>query len=336
MKIRPSVNTMLKPLVSVVIPVYNSELYIKKCLNSVLAQSFTDYEIIIINDGSNDNILKIIKEYQKKYSQILCFSFIKNKGVAAARNEGIIKSSGKYIMFVDSDDYINKNMLRDMLKIAERDKADIVCSIKQNYILKDKQEMIDFYILGDTKIKNYILLPPEPTKKIFRKELMLKDKFPLGIDFEDLALIPALIIHTNKISFIDSCYYNYVQREGSITNQKENIFKREDIFKAVEILFNKFKDKGLVETYYQELEYIYVKQILLEMCKFYLTIDITSKAFKDKISFLKDIINTKFPNWTENEYYNSSKRKYRILGWLIDNNCFVGLNLWKSKYLKKG
>lgn len=326
----------MKPLVSVIVPAYNLECYIEKCLDSILSQKFDDFEIIIVNDGSSDNTLGIIQEYQQKSDKIKCFSYKKNQGVSYARNLGVKKASGKFILFVDGDDYIEGNMLMDMTKLAKRDKSDIVCSIKQNFIYKDKEELINIYVLGDSKTKNYILLTPGPTNKLINRDLLLDNRFPLEINYEDLAVIPSLVIQTDKISFINKNYYNYVQRENSITNQKESISKREDIFKAVDILYNKFHKERLVTAYYQELEYIYIKQVVQEMMKFYLIRDLSKIELRKKIKLLKELISSKFPYWTKNIYYVDSKFKYKMLGWLINNECLIGLKLWTKKYLKKG
>ena len=116
---------MDNPKVSIIIPVYNVEKYLKKCLDSVVNQTLKDIEIIVVNDGSPDNSQKIIDEYAKKYSQIASYTK-ENGGLSDARNYGIKKSKGKYLAFIDSDDFIDHDMIKKMYNKAVKENLDIV------------------------------------------------------------------------------------------------------------------------------------------------------------------------------------------------------------------
>ena len=124
--------------VSVIVPVYNVEKYLAKCLDSLINQEFFNYEIIVVNDGSTDNSQEIIEEYAKRYD-IIKDVFKKNGGLSSARNYGLEKASGKYITFVDSDDYVDENMYLKMYEKAKSGNFDIVTS-DINYVYNDRVE----------------------------------------------------------------------------------------------------------------------------------------------------------------------------------------------------
>ena len=113
------------PLISIIVPVYNVESYLKRCIESILNQTFRDFELILVNDGSTDNSEIICKEYALKDERIKYF-YQRNKGVSEARNKGIDNSSGEYIQFIDSDDYVDENFLEIVVNRFKRDNSDIV------------------------------------------------------------------------------------------------------------------------------------------------------------------------------------------------------------------
>ena len=114
--------------VSIIVPVYNVEEYLRKCLDSLVNQTYQNIEIIIVNDGTKDNSQSIIDEYKKKFSKLINSYMKENGGLASARNYGIDKATGEYIMFVDSDDYIDTNMVEKLVRTASKKYSDIVVS----------------------------------------------------------------------------------------------------------------------------------------------------------------------------------------------------------------
>ncbi|MCQ2022958.1 glycosyltransferase, partial [Clostridium butyricum] len=169
--------------ISIIVPIYNTENYLKRCINSIINQNITNFEVILINDGSTDNSRKICEEYSKLYENIRLINQ-ENLGQAYARNLGITEAKGKYIGFVDSDDYIDKNMYSNLVNIAESNRCDIaVCSDEKVYdnsdvlqcskyaqsiIEEDKEKIIKMYLLQ--QISSY------SCDKIFKKELLIKNK----------------------------------------------------------------------------------------------------------------------------------------------------------------
>ena len=184
--------------ISIIIPAYNAEPYIDKCLNTILNQTFKgNFEIIIVNDGSKDDTLKILNKYAKKYKKIKIIDQ-KNAGQAVARNNALKVALGKYIMFVDVDDYIDETMLDKMYSVAIKENADIVyCDYYEHY--KDDDRIVHNYITED-EIKNAILANYAPWGKLYNLDFFKKSKleFMKGKLFEDIAIVPVLAALSKK------------------------------------------------------------------------------------------------------------------------------------------
>ena len=205
--------------VSVIVPVYNVEDYLEKCLNSLVNQTLKEIEIIVVNDGSPDNSQKIIDRYAKKYKNIKSYTK-ENGGLSDARNFGIKKAKGEYITFIDSDDYIELTMLEKMYNHAISKKVDIVVCDTIN-VYEDKiQYLKSNYKYSNNTIKNYLIAPPMACIRIYRKEIFNNIEFKKGIYYEDLELTPKLVNQTLKIDFLEEGLYYYLQRNGSIMKQK--------------------------------------------------------------------------------------------------------------------
>ena len=191
--------------VSIIVPVFNSEKYLKKCIKCLVEQTLKDIEIIIINDGSTDKSLNIIKDFQKKYSNIICINN-KNNGIGYSRNCGIEKANGKYISFIDSDDYIELDMMEKLYNFCEENKLDIaVCDYyKINDITKQKStiKIDDFEITTLNENKDLIYkINHSPWNKLYKKELLTKNKiyFPINLKYEDMAVVIPILKYAKKI-----------------------------------------------------------------------------------------------------------------------------------------
>lgn len=126
------------PKISIVVPIYNAEKYLERCIQSILVQTYSDFEVLLINDGSKDNSIKICQQYEKKDNRIKVIDK-KNEGVSQTRNQGIKIARGKYIQFIDSDDFIEPNMLEEMLEKAEKEEVDVcICGFQYTYEKGDK------------------------------------------------------------------------------------------------------------------------------------------------------------------------------------------------------
>lgn len=220
---------MKKTKISVVVPVYNVKKFLKDCVESLVNQTFDDYEILLINDGSTDGSDKICEELSQKYKIVKTYNK-KNGGLSDARNYGVLKSNGEYITFVDSDDYVHTQFLEKLYKGIEKGKTDISmcfydkvpenaiitnCIINENTMIEEKEvdELFDI-LLTSNKSTPY----ETGTCKLIKKTILEKVKFPVGLLHEDTATTYKLFDNTNKISIINEKLYYYRQREGSITH----------------------------------------------------------------------------------------------------------------------
>lgn len=220
-----------KPLISIIVPVYNVEHYLKQCINSIINQTYDHLEIILVDDGSLDACPQICDYYAKKDKRIKVLHK-RNGGLADARNAGLKIASGEYIGFVDSDDYIDPMMYEKMIRGCLSYKTQIATCGRTNIDDKghliSKRFTIPTTMVFDSKkvIKGLITwnkFDVASWDKLYRKDLFSNIEFPLGVYSEDLTVIPILIRKCNKIVHVGDSLYFYRQRNGSIT--KENFSK---------------------------------------------------------------------------------------------------------------
>ncbi len=292
--------------VSVIVPVYNVEKYLEKCLDSLVNQTFKDYEIIIVNDGSLDNSEKIIKEYEKKYNFIKVYKK-KNGGLSSARNYGLKYASGEYILFVDSDDYVEKNMIELMYEKMLSDSSDI-CVCEFNYIYDNKivRSYSNLDYTDDLK-KKYLLTPPMACIRMYKKNLLDKNLFKEGIYYEDLEFTPKLVLLVNRISYINEALYNYVIHSDSIMRQKKFNEKLYDIYNVLDSNYN-----YLYKYYIDEVEYMYIIHLLRTASLRFLDYKEGRSEIKKIVSIMKE----KFPNWNKNVYFKKSNIKIKVVCYL--------------------
>lgn len=210
-------------LVSIIVPVYNTEKYLVKCLDSILSQSYKNIEVIIIDDGSIDNCAKIIKDYLQKNKKIKYFKQ-ENQGQAVARNKGIDISSGKYIQFVDSDDYIKPFMVEKMLTILREENLDFINSLLSfdngKRIKKYKEKFSCTFLDEKDIIKNFFNnknIYISPVNKLYKKEFLIKNKieFPKIRAYEDSLFSLKVAYYAKRTGFIQEAFYIAFEREGS-------------------------------------------------------------------------------------------------------------------------
>ncbi|AZI23649.1 glycosyltransferase [Chryseobacterium taklimakanense] len=253
--------------VSVIVPVYNVEKYLRKCLGSLVSQTLQDIEIIVVNDGSGDHSQEIIEEFSEKYPEKIRNFTKENGGLSDARNYGLDRATGEFIGFVDSDDYVTATMFGEMYDLAKKYNAEmVVCNLQKvdeegNVTQKLTQipnmpEVIDlrnnFSVFSD--------LSYFACNKIFRKELFEDVRFKKGIHFEDIQLIPQLLLKCTTIAQTQNYHYQYLERTDSIT--KTHTGKGLDILNAVEDVekafhSSKYSDQKDALKGFQILEGIY-------------------------------------------------------------------------------
>lgn len=243
--------------ISIIVPVYNVEKYLDKCITSILEQSYADFELILINDGSTDRSGIICDEYKKSDSRVIVIHQ-ENKGLAAARNTGIEKSRGKFITFIDSDDYIHFDMIKVLYSNIIKYKGDI--SICKYHMVYDENKNNEINYKNNTKqLSNIeaVKLIVEKSQanmivaccKLYDKNLFNNIRYPIGKCHEDEFITYKLLYESNTIVVSDAKLYYYLQRTNSITGKKFSI-KRLDKLEALQQAITYFEDNKNKELIY--------------------------------------------------------------------------------------
>ena len=251
---------------SFIVPVYNTEKYLKKCLDSLVNQTYKNFEIIVVNDGSTDKSSNIISKYQKKYKNIIVIDK-ENEGLSMARNRGVQKSSGKYIIFVDSDDYVSNKLLEEVdKKIDDSDilRFQIATEDEEYTKINEYHEESFESMCGYDAFKylsSYHFVEPAWCY-VIRKNYYIENKFSFkkGVYHEDFGLIPYVIYKARKVKSIDFIGYYYIQRNGSIMNNndyKKTVKKAFDMieqYKTMRLFAKNINRKNNLDDYF--LSYI--------------------------------------------------------------------------------
>ena len=243
------------PKISIIVPVYNVEKYIAKCLKSLTLQTLQGIEIIIVNDGSLDRSIDIIEKYVKENPTKIKYYEKKNGGLSSARNYGIEYATGEYVAFLDSDDYVEINMYEEMYNLAKKENADMV---ECDFIWEWEYGKKVYDKRREYKTKEDMMKKPRVVawNKIYKREILNKNKirFPEGLIYEDMEFFYKLLPHLNKISYINKYFVHYIQRKDSISNKQTK--KIEDIFKILDNIFDYYKEQNLYNQYEKELKYM--------------------------------------------------------------------------------
>lgn len=298
---------MKNPKLSIVLPVWNTGKYLEKCLQSIFKNNFQDFELIVINNASEDNSEEIILNYKEKYLDKVVYIKREHNDISEARNDGIDKARGKYITFIDSDDYIEHNMFETMVNKIESDNFDIVsCDARLVYEAFEDTKVVSSGYNQDLYHKNKIretmtIFYPVMWNKIYKTELVKKVKFTSGVWYEDMEYLLKLYPYINSIGVVKEPLYNYLQRKNSITYTYND--KLYDIINNMERVIEYYKVQGVYEEYKDELEYLYARYAFttfpkrLAKCK--------DKTKYDKgIEFAFSKVNEYFPNYKKNTYLN--------------------------------
>ncbi|MBQ3415078.1 MAG: glycosyltransferase [Clostridia bacterium] len=292
------------PKVSIIVPVYNVEDYIKKCLDSLLNQTLKDIEIIIVNDGSKDNSEKIIKEYEKNNPEKIVYIKKENGGLSDARNYGLPYAKGEYIAFLDSDDYVELDMYEKMYELAKKENSDMVeCDFYWEYPNKTKVDIGEKYSNQKEMLQKARVVA---WNKLIKRSILeeAKIRFPKGFRYEDVEFTYKLIPYLNKVSFVKEPFIHYIQRENSISNVQNE--RTKEIFEVLEHVIEYYKEKGLYKEYEQELEYTYTRILLCSSLRRIVKIK-DKKIRNELINKTWNNLNSKFPNWKKNKILNEEK-----------------------------
>ena len=298
--------------VSVIVPVYNVELYLEKCLDSLVNQTLKEIEIIVVNDGSPDNSQEIIDKYAKEYKNIKAYKK-KNGGLSDARNYGIKKASGEYIAFIDSDDYVRLDMYEKMYNKAKSGNFDmVVCDLDYVYENSNKVVRISSNIKHDTTDIKKVLIDNYPAawnriikRKIFDNGL----EFKKGVWFEDVEFIYRMLPYIKSIGVIHEPFNKYFQRTGSISKSVDvRIYNYIDNWNGI-ISF--YMDNNFYDEYKKELEFAYVRYIYATFIKqaTLFSKDEFEMAVDKAILSVKEV----FPKYHRNKYFYRNFKGFYLL-----------------------
>ena len=282
---------------SIIVPVYNVEKYIRKCLDSIIKQTYKDFEIILVNDGSTDNSGLICDEYSSTYCNIRTIHK-PNGGLSSARNAGIENAEGDFIGFVDSDDWIDENMYEILVKNIESYDADIsMCRLYR------KGKDASYYVHEDLEQKERVMIDASSCTKLFRKEFFISDKFPLGKTNEDFSLFSRTFYGINCAVYANDTKYNYQEREESITTQY--VFKKDSIQNLEEM--KEYITKNFKELQ-EEAEYYYFIKMLGIFGGLIMN---ENNVYKDETTEIRNKIKKNYSTALKNKYL-TKKNKIKL------------------------
>ena len=326
--------------ISIIVPVYNVEKYLNKCLDSLVNQTLKDIEIIVVNDGTKDNSQKIIDEYVKKYPKLVKSYIKENGGLSDARNYGIKYATGEYISFVDSDDYVDADLFEKMYNVATLEKSEVVaCPVK--YIYKDKISHRDFnMLLFNKSIKDSpkILLEVKSyaPNKIYKRNFWLKHKFEFPSQyFEDSALIYNVLLAANKVSAINDGYYYYNRiNEVSITKIADD--RAYDIFKSCDSILSYYKKNKAYDKTKESIDAVIIGHIRYRIRTYVSAHE--SKKLKEFVKYSHKYLDENIFNWKNNfinKIKNNKLKKDKLYCIIFKNNVLLNvfIILQKIKHL---
>lgn len=319
---------------SIIVPIFNGEEYLHRCIDSILSQQYTDFELILIDDGSTDNSLSICNEYSEKDSRIVVYHK-ENEGLVAARKSGLSLAKGEYIGFVDCDDFIEDNMYHDLMSVAENDGSDIVAGgIILDYVSHSKVyfNSFDEGFYSKERINNIIIpqmliysgfvkygMIPGVVTKVIRRSILEKaltnvsDKLTIG---EDVAITAYSMINAKSLTIIKNAGYHYIQTDNSMIRA-----------------FNSKRFEQICELY-SSISKIdnesYQKQVSLYMC--YLIFNTLADCVK-KSGYSKKEAENVIRNILKNNFSDKVLKEADVSNLSLKNKTKIFLMKYKLIYL---
>ncbi len=304
---------------SIILPVYNVEKFLAKCLDSILNQDFDDYEIIAVNDGSTDSSPEILNEYLSRTDKLMVITQ-ENKGLGVARNIAIESACADFLVFVDSDDYISDKMLSTLSETFDEYNLDILsfdCFMVnpcEDFFVEDIEKSAEFSMLS---AEDFLTLEPTVWRKAYRRSLFVDNniKFPERLWYEDLATVCHLAPYARRIGYLKKPLYYYVQHPNSITHSS-NTTRMMEIITAFDMVQSYFKSIGCFEKYYAELEWLCVKHVLYYSAHRFLT----KGYYYKQMNILYNFVLSNFPDFLNNKYVVENTPTTYCMSWIINKH----------------
>lgn len=289
---------------SIIVPVYNAEAYLRPCLDSLLGQTIGDFEIILINDGSTDGSQSVIEEYKRTYPQIIRSQTVENGGQGRARNIGMELAQGDWLGFVDSDDWIDLRMYEKLYKAAQAENAEVaVCGILS--VAEDgSTEELPVWQEGRA-----LFAAGSVSNKLFKRSAVEGIRFPEGLWYEDFAFSANAIMRAEKTAFVEENLYFYRRGQTSTMNNN-NANKNLDMLKIMEGLKGPMLKAGQKDGF----EELLINHVLLETVK-----RLAIQSGPDKKAALGKIrgyVRRNIPNLSQCESFKKESRNRRLIMFL--------------------
>ena len=297
--------------VSVIVPCYNCEKTIERCIDSIKNQSFKDFEALLIDDGSTDKTSLIINRLIEDDERFRYY-YKENGGLSDARNYGLDRFKGQYVSFVDSDDYIEKDYIQTLYQTIKENKTKVsICSYK--IISKNNEKEVDI-----SKDKVELNIHPSAWCKMFHNSFFTQEKlrFPYGKWYEDLCLISKIIFTIGEdYSIVNKPLYNYVQYEDSIMHTSDNrIF---DVYDVLNDIISYCKQKRIYNQVEKKIEFMWIYHVL---CGTIFRASTHKEFSKEMIKKIINKVTNIYPKWRENKYIKENPFVFRVYINLLKHN----------------
>ena len=307
---------------SIIIPVYNVESYMARCLDSILAQTYSNFEIIVVIDGSTDRSAEICEEYKRTHYDKMRIIYQDNAGPGAARNNGLLLAKGRYIFFVDSDDTVADTALATLHRtIVSSNYPDIVVfaykavNINGKKLSENREALPKDVIMNASRQRDILTIATLPGNRIVKRQFLETSglKFPIKVWYEDLIVTISMLALSETVVYIDEILYYYLWRNDSITKNK-NTARMIDLLNQYNELVSYFKANNIFRDYYYELEFLVVAHLLLAGSVRLIRTDRKNPLLSEFYTYTK----VNFPDFINNPYLNRlGKRKLLILRLLL-------------------
>ena len=317
------------PKASVIVPVYKVEEYLEKCVQSILAQTERDFELILVDDGSPDRCGALCDSLAQTDPRIRVIHQ-ENQGLGGARNTGIREARGDWLLLVDSDDWIEPKILEKAMEAGLREEADLVMFAFRTVDEQGRElgvfreDMPKERGIALQEHKEALFTAPCAWNKLYRRSFFQGTglAYPPRVWYEDLRTTPKLMAKAGRMVFLDEVGYNYLQRQGSIM-KSANLERNREILDAFDDLLPWFRKEGLFEAYRRELEYLAVFHV-------YLTAGVRVALADRKSPLLRELaayVEERFPGWRQNPYLPKLGGKRRLLVSLLQKKWYWAVSL---------
>lgn len=320
-----------KIAVSIIVPVYNVEKFLRRCLDSLVNQTLENIEIILVNDCTPDNSAVIMQEYKAKFpDKIVLINSPENRKQGGARNLGLKVAKGQYVGFVDSDDWVELDMYEKLYKKACEKNSDVaVCDYEK--VWKDKSiyyKSLEIDLTGDVVHlrKSLLLRPGMVWSKIYKRSLILDNElyFPEHKSYEDIMWVGLVSLYVGSVAEIDEGLYHYMVNDNSTTQQKDKEAALERLDTMI-MFWKEVHQRGLVSLYKEEIDYYFI--VLYFVCSMYLCRNAFTKPRIDKLEEMRSTLLSLLPDFRKNNYYRS-RTSWKVKFYV--NICLISPRLYIS------